>query len=106
MNDAEKLSENFDRLPDFDGIFAVNALNLSGCINVLRHRDDPRLRTTRFVNFDDIGLFNIGGLSMSAIQQSHRIGFMAGEILINMIAKWRDSTFHIYKNYYIKNYSD
>jgi DNA-binding LacI/PurR family transcriptional regulator len=104
VNDAETTAPVFRGLPDFDGIFAVNAVNLYACMNTLRYLQDPRMGGVRFVNVDDIGPLNIEGLSLSAVQQSHRIGYMAAEVLIEMITKWRDSTFHITKNYYYKKY--
>lgn len=103
-NNMELLAPVFRNLPDFDGVFAVNAVNLYACVNTLAHLRDPRAGTMRYVNVDDIGLLNIPGLSMSAIQESHRIGRLAGEILIGPLSNWRDSTFHITKDYCYRTY--
>jgi hypothetical protein len=35
---------------------------------------------------------------MSAIQESQQLGLLAGEML-QMIPQWKDSTFHVVKNY-------
>jgi DNA-binding LacI/PurR family transcriptional regulator len=104
INDAEITAPVFRGLPDFDGIFAVNAVNLYACMNTLRHLRDPRMGSVLFVNVDDIGPLNIEGLSLSAVQQSHRIGYMAAEVLIEMVSKWRDSTFRVTKEYHYKKY--
>ena len=80
-------------------------MNLYACVNTLSYLNDRRMQNIRFVNFDDIGPLNIAGLVMSAIQESHRIGHLAADMLVDMIPKWPDSTFHVVKDYCFKTYN-
>ena len=104
-NNAKAFAPLFLNLPDFDGIFTVNAVNLYACVNTLSYLNEERMQNVRFVNFDDIGPLNISGLVMSAIQESHRIGHLAADMLVDMIPKWPDSTFHVVKDYCFKTYN-
>ncbi len=94
----------FRDLPDCDGIFAVNAENLHACVNTFAFLKDRRFRNVRFVNFDDPGPLNIPGLVSTAIQESYRIGRLAGTIITDMIPRWPDAVFHVVKDYHFRKY--
>jgi len=91
-------------LPNFDGVFTVNAVNLHACVNTLSFLQDPRARNVKYVNFDDIGPLNISGLVMTAVQESYRIGKLAGTVLADLISRWPDATFHVVKDYHYRTY--
>jgi DNA-binding LacI/PurR family transcriptional regulator len=95
----------FRNLPDFDGIFAVSAICLYTCVNTLAYLRDSRATRMRYVNVDYIGPLNIPGLAMSAIQESRQMGQLAGEML-RMIPRWKDSSFHVLRNYTFRTWEE
>ncbi len=95
--------------PAFDGVVSVNAVNLYALVNTLHQKKHiPSTVTSvnrlKFVNFDDIGLLNIRGLTISAVQESHKIGELAAYTLLELIPQWPDAEFHVVKDYGFKKY--
>jgi DNA-binding LacI/PurR family transcriptional regulator len=89
-------------LGHYDGVLSVNAYNLYAVANVYARYPEIRPGPVCFVNFDDIALVNIEGLSLSAVQESRRIGYIAGELLLDEVARWPDCTFQVVKDYTFK----
>lgn len=95
--------------PRFDGIFSVNAINLFTVVNALREKNQIPMTAEspdrlRFVNFDEIGILRIDGLVLSAIQESHKIGQLSAQILLELLPQWPDAVFHVVKGYQFREY--
>lgn len=108
-NDTVGVSRVLNRAPFFDGVLSVNAINLYALINTLHRKKHipstiESVTRLKFVNFDDIGLLNIRGLVISAVQESHRIGELAAYILLELLPRWPDAEFHVVKDYGYKKY--
>jgi len=108
--DSEYTGQVLNKAPKFDGIFSVNAINLYTVVNALRQKDRaPRTVESpdrlRFVNFDEVGILRIEGLVLSAIQESHKIGQLAAQILLELLPQWPDAIFHVVKGYKFKRYT-